>query len=261
MKPDLSIILPVYNEAESLPVLWEELMETVRRLDQSAEIIFVDDGSTDSSAEVIRRLAGGDRRVCLLRFAHHAGLTAAFVAGLRAARGSMLATMDSDLQSDPRDLAVLLANLGDADAAVGTRVIRHDSPLKRVSSRIANTIRDIATGDHVRDSACSLRVMRRECLDALPPYDGMHRFIPTLLRVAGYRVVTVPVRHRARRFGKSKFGVRNRALRAFIDLLAVTWMIKRRLRYQLSEEPGDPRPRPEERSEAATISSRPDART
>jgi dolichol-phosphate mannosyltransferase len=234
--PQLSIILPVHNEAESLPILWEELAESLAQLGQDAEVIFVDDASTDASANVIRRLMNRDQRVRLLHFETRAGLTAAFFAGLRAARGSILATMDSDLQNDPRDLEVLLTYLSNADAAVGARLVRHDSWRKRISSRIANAIRNRVTGDRVADSACSLRVMRRECLEAFPPYNGMHRFFPTLLRLGGYRVVEIPIRHRPRRFGQSKFGIGNRAIRAFVDLLAVAWMIRRRLRYRVSEE-------------------------
>ena len=240
MRPDpqLSIILPVHNEAESLPILWEELAKSLARLGQDTEVIFVDDASTDASVDVIRGLMARDDRVRLLRFETHSGLTAVFFAGLKAARGSILATMDSDLQNDPRDLEVLLASLGNADAAVGARVVRYDSRLKRISSRIANAIRNRVTGDHVLDSACSMRVMRRECLQAFPPYNGMHRFFPTLLRLAGHRVVEVPIRHRSRRFGRSKFGIRNRAVPAFFDLLAVSWMMRRRLRYRIAEEAG-----------------------
>jgi glycosyltransferase involved in cell wall biosynthesis len=234
----LSVILPVYNEAESLPLLWEELAEALPGLADSAEVIFVDDGSTDGSADVIRRLAKDEPRIRLLRFDTNAGLSAAFYAGFGAARGRVIATMDSDLQSDPRDLQPLIAGLAGADAVVGWRQIRHDSWLRRVSSSVANRIRKAVTGDPVEDSACSLRVMRRECLAAVPPYSGMHRFIPTLIALAGFRVVQVPVHHRPRRFGRSKFGVSDRALPAFADLLAVRWMMRRRLRYRIVEQIG-----------------------
>jgi glycosyltransferase involved in cell wall biosynthesis len=241
---ELSVILPVYNEAESLPSLWRELADVLPRLPAAAEVIFVDDGSTDGSAEIIRGLARGDSRIRLLRLETNAGLSAAFYAGFQAARGRVVATMDSDLQSDPGDLPALLAALNDADAVMGWRQIRYDSWLKRISSRIANGIRKAMTGDPVQDSACSLRVMRRECLAAVPPYAGMHRFIPTLVRLAGFRVRQVPVHHRARRFGRSKFGVSNRALPAFVDLLAVLWMMQRRLRYRIVDEPDGARPGP-----------------
>lgn len=235
---ELSVILPVYNEAESLPVLWHELGDVLPRLPACVEVIFVDDGSTDPSAEIIRGLAKDDARIRLLRLETNAGLSAAFYAGFQAARGRVVATMDSDLQSDPGDLPTLLAELDGADAVMGWRQIRYDSWLKRISSWIANGIRKAMTGDPVQDSACSLRVMRRECLGAVPPYAGMHRFIPTLVRLAGFRVKQVAVHHRPRRFGYSKFGVSNRALPAFVDLLAVLWMMRRRLRYRIVEPAG-----------------------
>ena len=212
------------------------MADALASLGQSAEVIFVDDGSRDGSASIIRDLAEGDARIRLIRFHSNAGLSAAFFAGFAAARGRIVVTMDSDLQNDPHDIATLLAALEGADAAVGWRRIRRDSWLRRVSSRVANRIRDRVTGDRVSDSACSLRAIRRECLQVIPPYTGMHRFVPTLLRLAGYRVVEVPVNHRPRRFGRSKFGVRNRALRAFTDLLVVRWMQHRRLRYAVVEE-------------------------
>ncbi|MFQ5899178.1 MAG: glycosyltransferase family 2 protein [Candidatus Methylomirabilia bacterium] len=234
----ISVILPVYNEAESLPILWQELTAVLLALGQPTEIIFVDDGSTDGSADLIRALVERDRRVRLIRFSANAGLTAAFHAGFKAARGQTIVTLDSDLQSDPRDIATLLICLDSADAAIGWRQTRRDPWAKRLSSRVANAIRNAVTGDYVRDSACSLRALRRDCLEAIPPFDGIHRFIPTLLRMAGYRVVEVPVTHRPRRFGRSKYGIRNRAVRAFVDLLAVRWMMARRLRYEIAEEVG-----------------------
>ena len=236
---ELSVVLPVYNEVENLPILWAELAEVLPGLADPVEVLFVDDGSTDGSGDVIRRLAEADPRVRPLRLEWNAGLSAAFYAGCQAARGRIVATMDSDLQSDPRDLPALIAQLDAADAVVGWRQIRHDSWLKRVSSRIANGIRKTVTGDSLQDSACSLRVMRRACLTAIPPYTGMHRFVPTLVKLAGFRVVQVPVHHRPRRFGHSKFGVSDRALPALADLLAVTWMMRRRLRYRIVE-PTDP---------------------
>ena len=233
--PALSIVLPVFNEVESLGPLWQELYAVLPSLAESVEVIFVDDGSTDGSAEVLRRLAKEDPRIRLIRFEANAGLSASFYAGLRAARGRIVATMDSDLQSDPRDIPMLMKYLDDADAVVGWRQVRHDSWLKRMSSRIANGIRKAVSGDYVQDSACSLRVMRLPCVSAMPPYTGMHRFMPTLLKIAGFRVVQVRVNHRARKFGRSKFGVSDRAFSAFADLLVVRWMMHRRLRYRVAE--------------------------
>ena len=234
--PDLSLVLPVFQEVENLPILWLEIEQMLDKVGRTAEIIFVDDGSTDGSTDVIRDLVKRDERVRLIRFEANAGLSAAFYAGFEAARGRIVVTMDTDLQSDPHDVALLLDALPGVDAVVGWRQVRHDTWLRRVSSRIANAIRDTVTGDRVRDSACSLRVMRRECVAAIPPFNGMHRFVPTLLRMAGFSVLEVPVHHRPRRFGESKFGVRNRAVRAFADLLVVRWMMHRRLRYRIAED-------------------------
>ena len=235
--PELTVILPVFNEAPNLSLLWPELLAILEKHWQRVEVIFVDDASTDGSAEWLRALTREVAAVRYVRFAANAGLTAALDAGYRRARSPIVVTMDSDLQNNPADIPRLVAALHDADAATGWRTHRHDSWLKRLSSRVANAIRNGVTREAVRDSACTLRAMRRECTAALPPYDGMHRFVPTLLRIAGYRVVEIPVSHRPRRHGESKFGVRNRAGRAFRDLLVVRWMQRRALRYTVEADP------------------------
>jgi glycosyltransferase involved in cell wall biosynthesis len=232
---DVSVVIPVHDEAESLPVLWPELRAVLDAQPWRAEVIFVDDGSTDGSAEVVRGLVAADRRVRLLRLRANAGLTAALHAGLTRARGQILVTMDGDLQNDPRDIPDLVARLGAWDAATGWRRARPDPWLKRVSSRVANAIRNRVTREDIRDSASTLRALRRSCVAAIPPFRGMHRFVPTLLRMAGFRVVEVPIRHRPRRFGASHFGVRNRAWTALQDLVAVRWMQSRILRYEIEE--------------------------
>jgi dolichol-phosphate mannosyltransferase len=227
-EPTLSIIVPVHNEVENLPILWAELRDVLGALPR-AEVIFVDDGSMDGSNKVIRHIVESDARARLVQLVRRSGLSAAFHAGYQAARGATIATLDADLQSDPRDIPRLLAARGDSDAAVGWRQRRHDRFAKRVQSRVANAIRRSVLGDPFHDSACSLRVMSRACLGALPPYDGMHRFVPVLLRMNAFTVVEVPVAHRPRRYGESKFGMRNRAARAFVDMLVVRWMRARRL--------------------------------
>ena len=234
--PELSVVLPVHNEAGSLPSLWQELTDALAAGGWSAEVIFVDDGSTDGGDAIMRGLCARDPRVRLLTLDGNHGLSAAMDAGLRRARGRIVVTMDSDLQNDPRDIGALVAALDGWDAVTGWRRDRHDSWIKRVSSRIANAVRNLVMQDTVRDSACSLRVMRRHCLQDLPRFRGFHRFIPNLLRLAGYRVLEVPVSHRARRFGVSHYGVRNRAWTASRDLLGVRWMKARRLRYEAEEE-------------------------
>lgn len=224
--PELSVVIAAHNEEENLPVLWAELASVLDRGGWRAEAIFVDDGSTDRTPELVREFRRSDSRVRLLRLARNTGLSAAFDAGLRRARGAVVVTMDGDLQNDPRDIPLLLEGLKGADATTGWRHLRRDPWLKRFSSRFANAFRNAVTGDSIRDSACSLRAMRRACVPHLDlSYRGLHRFVPTLLRMRGFRVVEVPVNHRPRRFGQSHFGVRNRAWRAFCDLLAVRWML------------------------------------
>src|SRR5882724_1747617 len=186
---ELTVILPVFNEGPNLAPLWVELAAVLDAHWARAEVIFVDDASTDGGSAWLRALAAADGRVRLVRFAGHAGLTAALEAGCRLARSPIIVTMDSDLQNDPADIPRLVAALAGADVATGTRVRRDDPWLKRVSSRVANAVRNAVTGETVRDSACTLRAMRRECAAALPPFDGMHRFLPTLMRLSGFRVV------------------------------------------------------------------------
>jgi glycosyltransferase involved in cell wall biosynthesis len=238
--PDLSVVVPVYNEEASLPRLWSELREVLEGLGLDLEVIFVDDGSRDRSAEIVRALREQDRRVRLVRLKANAGETAATDAGFRAARGRWIVTMDADLQNDPRDIPALLSHLDRWDAACGWRVNRHegDSVVRRVSSRVANWVRNAVSDETVHDSGCTFRAFRRECLRGLVLYRGFHRFVPTLLRLQGYRVVEVPVNHRPRRFGRSKYGVLNRVFGASVDLLVVRWMKRRRLRYEVAEDLG-----------------------
>jgi dolichol-phosphate mannosyltransferase len=234
--PELSVVLPVYNEGQSLAILWRELAAVLDAIDAPAEVVFVDDGSTDGSAALLHEIRDGDARVRLVRLAANSGLSAAFAAGFAHARGAIIVTMDADLQSDPADIPALLSALTGANAAYGWRRVRHDPWVKRVSSRIANGLRARVLADHVRDGACSLRAIRRECLPTLLPFHGFHRFIPTLLRQAGHVVAEVPVHHRPRRFGNSHYGVRNRAWPAFVDMLGVRWLRSRQLRYEAAEE-------------------------
>lgn len=235
--PELTVVLPAFNEAESLPELWAELRAVLDAIARPAEVIVVDDGSTDATPAIVRTLHEGDARVGLLRLAANYGLSAALDAGLARARGRIVITLDSDLQNDPRDIPRMLVRLDDYDAVTGWRQQRDDPWLKRVSARVANAVRNAVTREDVHDSACTLRVMRRGCLGCLPRFRGFHRFVPTLLRMAGCRVLELPVAHRARRFGASHSRIRNRALVAFEDLLAVRWMQARRLRYRVTEEP------------------------
>jgi glycosyltransferase involved in cell wall biosynthesis len=232
--PDLSIVAPVFNEIENLDTLVGEIRDALDATGISYEILLVDDGSSDGSSEKIDDLARRDGSpVRGLHFRENRGQTAAFDAGFKAARGRWVVTIDADLQNDPRDIPKLLEPLDEFHAAVGYRQTREDNWLRRISSRIANAIRNRLSGDDIIDTGCSLKAFRRECLQDLKLYTGLHRFLPTLLRMEGYRVTQLPVSHRPRRAGESKYGVSNRALRAFVDLLAVRWMKKRRLGYEV----------------------------
>ncbi|MBI1964256.1 MAG: glycosyltransferase family 2 protein [Candidatus Rokubacteria bacterium] len=237
---DLSVVIPVYNEEENLPLLWEELRGVLDGLRLRFEVVFVDDGSRDRSAEIIRGFREGDPRARLVRLKVNAGESAATDAGFKAARGTWVVVMDADLQNDPHDIPALLGHLDQWDAVTGWRVKRGegDGWLRRASSRVANRVRNALSDEAIRDSGCTFRAFRRECLRGLVLYRGFHRFIPTLLKMRGYRVLEVPVHHRPRRFGRSKYGVWNRAFIAFADLLVVRWMKNRLLRYEVAEDLG-----------------------
>jgi glycosyltransferase involved in cell wall biosynthesis len=238
---DLSVVIPVYNEEENLPLLWPELRSVLEPLGLQFEVLFIDDGSRDRSAEIVRGFRDADPRVRLIRLKANSGETAATDAGFKSARGRWLVTMDADLQNDPHDLPMLLAHLDQWDGVTGWRVKRDDPFLRRASSRVANAIRNWVSDESVQDSGCTYRAFRRECLRSLVLYRGFHRFLPTLLRMRGYRVLEVPVNHRPRRFGQSKYGIGNRAVAAFKDLLVIRWMKDRVLHYDIAEDlGGDP---------------------
>ena len=238
--PEVSIVVPVYNEEENLPLLWPEIREVLDPAHLQYEVIFVDDGSQDRSAEIVREFRERDPRVRLIRLKANAGETAATDAGFKSIRGRYVVVMDADLQNDPHDIPAMLAHLDRWDAVTGWRVNRAagDSWIRRLSSRIANGVRNALSRETIQDSGCTFRAFRRECLRDLVLYRGLHRFIPTLLKIQGFRVLEVPVNHRPRRFGKSKYGIGNRAARAFVDLLVVRWMKDRQLRYEIAEDLG-----------------------
>lgn len=228
--PEISVVVPVFNEQENLPILQSEIRAAVGGLDY--ELIFVDDGSTDASADKIDRAAN----VRVLRFEKNAGQSSALYAGIKAARGRTIVMIDSDLQNDPTDIPKLLAEISrGADLVCGYRAQRKDTLSKRLTSRIANFVRSRFTKDYVRDTGCTLKAMRRECTGALIPFKGMHRFIPALIRGAGFGLVEIPVNHRPRRFGQTKYGFGSRAWRATMDMFGVRWLLSRRLNYKVRD--------------------------
>ena len=229
--PEISVVVPLFNEEESIAIFQTELSAALSGLDY--EVVFVDDGSVDRTVERIEPKTN----VRVIQFEKNAGQSAAIYAGLKTACGATAVLIDGDLQNDPADIPRLLAEIArGADLVCGYRAQRRDTLVKRLTSRIANTVRSRFTKDGVRDTGCTLKAMRRECVSTLVPFKGMHRFIPALVKGAGYRLVEVPVNHRPRRFGQSKYGLGNRAVRATIDMFGVRWLLSRRLNYKVSDK-------------------------
>jgi len=233
----LSVVTAVYNEADNLPTLLAEIAAALRDCFFPWEVVVVNDGSTDDSPAVLRQLLGEYPQLRVLSLRQRSGQTAALDAGLRRARGRYIATLDADLQNDPADIPALLAvvEAGRCDLANGWRKERCDPWLRRISTRIANAVRNYLTRECIHDSACGLKVFRRECIADIKLFTGLHRFLPTLVKLEGYRVEEFPVHHRPRTAGKAKYGVWNRLFRALRDTFAVRWMQARMFHYTCDE--------------------------
>jgi dolichol-phosphate mannosyltransferase len=233
--PQLSAIVPVYNEREALPSFLEELDRALAGTGLSYEIVLVDDASTDGSVEWIRDAARRSRPVVGVFFERNAGQSAAVTAGIRISRGDILITLDADGQNDPADIPLLLERLRDADVVSGVRASRQDTWTRKISSRIANGFRRALLGDTITDIGCSLKAYRRPAVEGLPAFVGVHRFLPALCQFRGARVVEVPVRHRHRVHGQSKYGIGNRLFRGLRDVFGVMWLRARLLDYRIRE--------------------------
>src|SRR5436853_7050705 len=234
MRPLLSVVVPVFDEEQNVAPLIEDLMPVVAGLGAPCEVILVNDGSRDRTHEEIQKLRARHPSLRYLRLAKNTGQTAGFDAGFRAARGELIVTMDGDLQIDPADIPRLLLRMrqGDVDFVFGRRMKRKDGFVKSVSTKIANSVRNWLTGENIVDTGCPLKIMRRDVVDRIPLYKGMHRFFITLAHIEGFRTAEVPVAHRARRSGSSKYGVWNRVFRALRDCLVVRWMQSRHFSYE-----------------------------
>lgn len=230
----ISLVVPVYNEEENVRELYSEVTEAMSCLPCAWELVLVDDGSSDHSLDLIRALAANDERVRYVSFARNCGQSAAFAAGFRSARGDAVVTLDADLQNDPADIPAMLRVFDGVDMVIGWRAKRQDSFVKRHASRVANWIRNVISQETVRDTGCSLKVMRADMLKNVPMFTGMHRFLPTLMKLEGARVAEVRVNHRPRTRGVSKYGIWDRAWASAYDLLAVRWMKKRHIAYQVA---------------------------
>jgi glycosyltransferase involved in cell wall biosynthesis len=238
-------VVPAKDEAACLPQLVEEIAGSLRPLCghtagggaevglSGFEILIVDDGSTDRTGQVLEELAREYPELRPLRLRSNVGQSAAIAAGMDAARGDWIATLDADLQNDPADLATLWEVLPGHDVALGWRVRRMDAWSRRAISRLANAVRNAVLGQAIRDTGCSVRIFPRDVALRLPCFHGMHRFFGPLLLRDGCRVVQVPVNHRPRPHGRSHYNFRNRSLRVVVDLIGVAWLMRRRVRYEL----------------------------
>ena len=234
---DISVMSPAYNERDCLADLVRALDETLVKLNKSYEIIIVDDGSTDDSLAILRGLKGQFRALRVLAMSNRSGQTAAMEAGFLASRGKYVVTIDADLQNDPADIPAMieLLDTDKGDMVTGHRRNRQDNWLRKVSTKVANGVRNWLNHETIADSACALKAYKREIIPRLKLYEGLHRFMTTIAAMNGFRVVEIPVNHRPRTRGVAKYGVWNRAFRALRAAFAVRWMQRHVLIYDVRE--------------------------
>jgi dolichol-phosphate mannosyltransferase len=231
-----SVVIPIKNEEENIQNLVQELEPIMEALAQTWELICVDDGSSDRSLVILEDLCKKKPYIRILSFTHNFGQSAAFAAGFQAAKGDFIITLDADGQNDPADIPKLTAAISDCDLVVGWRINRKDPKHKKVISRVSNWIRSRLCADGIHDTGCSLKVYRKTALNHIKMYRGMHRFLPALFKIEGFHVKEVPVNHRERTHGTTKYHFFNRSLGPIIDMFVVRWMRKRVLRPQIREE-------------------------
>lgn len=238
-QPELSLVIPCFNEEGNLRELIKAIREALEPLGVSYEVVITDDCSRDNSWAILKEFAAADARIRVQRFQFNCGESAASFAGMKAARGQYIVTLDADLQNDPRDLPKFLDALRHFDCVCGTRVKvrgQGDGALRVLSSRIANEVRNALSGEQISDAGCTYRAFKRECIDNLKFFKGMHRFLPTLFKIEGHTVTEIEVTNNPRFAGQSNYGVWNRLFASFHDLLAVRWMKKRMFKYIVQEK-------------------------
>lgn len=236
--PEISLVIPCHNEEGNLRPLVEAIHAALDPLGVDYEIFITDDASTDRSWLILKEIAATDPRLRIQQLKVNCGESAASWAGMLASRGQAIATLDGDLQNDPRDLPKFLAALKSADCVCGTRVEtrgKGDSWLRVASSRVANAVRNWLSGENISDAGCTYRAFKRECIRDVKFFTGAHRFLPTLIKMEGFSVVEVNVTNQSRLSGSSHYGVWNRLFKSFYDLLAVRWMKSRIIRYDIAE--------------------------
>jgi dolichol-phosphate mannosyltransferase len=238
-QPEISVVVPCHNERDNLRPLADAIRAALEPLKRGYEVVLVDDGSNDGSWELLQKMCAEDRRVCGLRLGFQSGQSAAMWAGMRSARGSIIITLDADLQNPPNEIPRFLDALKGADCVCGSRVAARaegDSWVRIASSRIANWVRNRLSGETISDAGCCFRAFRKECIAEVKFFKGGHRFLPTLIKMEGFSVVEIPIGHNPRHAGSAHYGVWNRLFKSFGDLLAVRWMKTRTIRYQISEK-------------------------
>ena len=231
-----SVVIPLKNEGENVHDLINELRPVMDSLGQAWELICIDDGSTDNTREILQSLSSSLPELRLIAFNKNYGQSSAFDAGFKHARGELVITLDGDRQNDPADIPKMLAAASDVDLVCGKRTNRQDPWVKKFTSLIANAIRSRVCGDGISDTGCSLKVYRSAAVRKIKMFSGMHRFIPALFLMEGFRIKEVSVNHRERVKGQTKYNFFNRSFNTISDMLAVRWMRKRRLHYQIEKE-------------------------
>ena len=234
----ISIIVPVKDEEPNILNLAKEIDEAMDSQPYDWEVIWINDGSGDNTPELLKGLHSSDNRHRYISFKQNCGQSAALVAGFKAAEADVIATLDGDGQNDPRDIPNLVCHIfsGSTDMVNGYRGKRKDSPIRKLASKIANGFRNMTTGKTVRDVGCSTRAFNKKCIEDLPLFKGLHRFLPTLVNYRGFRLMEVPVNHRPRTKGKTKYSINNRLWVGIYDIFGITWLKHRGFRYEIKEK-------------------------
>ncbi|TDT67888.1 glycosyltransferase involved in cell wall biosynthesis [Hypnocyclicus thermotrophus] len=233
---EISVIIPVYNEKDNIKPMIEKVENALKKQFKNYEIIYVNDGSTDGSEEILNSIAKTNKNVKVFHFTENNGQTAALAAGFEKCNGDLVVTMDGDMQTDPEDIYVLLPYIKEYDVVNGKRATREDGFSRKLASQLGNGIRNFITNDNITDTGCPLKLFKKEVVKKFQLFNGMHRFLPTLAKIYGHSVIEVPVRHYDRQFGTSKYKTWGRALRGLKDALAVRWMKSRVLMYKIKED-------------------------
>lgn len=230
---EISIVIPVFNEIENLIPMINKIEKSLKNRFNEYEIIFVNDGSTDGSYEVLEKLKLENKNVFPFHLIKNSGQSAALAVGFKKSKGELVVMMDGDLQTDPEDIHILLKHIPEYDMVNGYRSTREDGINRQITSKIANSIRNWITKDNIRDTGCPLKLFKKEVIKSYAMFDGMHRFLPTLAKYNGFKVTEAPVRHYNRIHGISKYSNVGRVFKTFVDVFAVRWMRTRILKYKI----------------------------